>query len=160
MAISLLVFSGRHESYDDLCDGWVGGADRGDAFVCAARDSGLLAIPLTGGEIGLLLALFSAAVLIGSLLSARVWRRLSVRAVVLTEAFAGLLTVAYIVRPSIYVLVAAVRALRMAQVRPAGAELADALALAAGALAPDTEDRPLDDDLAAALDLLPRLAGT
>jgi histidine ammonia-lyase len=56
-------------------------------------------------------------------------------------------------------LVAAVRALRMAQVRPAGAELADALALAAGALSPETEDRPLDDDLAAALDLLPRLAG-
>jgi histidine ammonia-lyase len=56
-------------------------------------------------------------------------------------------------------LVAAVRALRMAQVRPAGAELADALALAAGVLPPDTEDRPLDDDLAAALDLLPRLAG-
>lgn len=56
-------------------------------------------------------------------------------------------------------LVAAVRALRMGQVRPAGAELADALALAAGVLPPDTEDRPLDDDLAAALDLLPRLAG-
>jgi histidine ammonia-lyase len=56
-------------------------------------------------------------------------------------------------------LVAAVRALRMAQLRPAGAELADVLALAAGALSPDTRDRPLDDDLAAALDLLPRLAG-
>ena len=56
-------------------------------------------------------------------------------------------------------LVAAVRALRMAQLRPAGAELADALALAAGALSADTRDRPLDDDLAAALDLLPRLAG-
>ena len=35
-------------------------------------------------------------------------------------------------------LVAAVRALRMAQLRPAGAELADALALAAGALSADT----------------------
>jgi histidine ammonia-lyase len=55
-------------------------------------------------------------------------------------------------------LVAAVRALRMAQLRPAGAELADALALAAGALSADTQDRPLDDDLAAALDLLPQLA--
>jgi histidine ammonia-lyase len=56
-------------------------------------------------------------------------------------------------------LVAAVRALRMSQVRPAGAELADALAVAAGALSADTQDRPLDDDLAAALELLPRLAG-
>ncbi|MGH3394126.1 MAG: aromatic amino acid ammonia-lyase, partial [Streptosporangiaceae bacterium] len=56
-------------------------------------------------------------------------------------------------------LVAAVRALRMAQLRPVGRELADARTLAAGALSPDTRDRPLDDDLAAALDLLPRLAG-
>jgi len=56
-------------------------------------------------------------------------------------------------------LVAAVRALRMGQVRPAGADLAEALALAAGVLPADTADRPLDDDLAAAADLLPRLAG-
>jgi hypothetical protein len=71
--------------------------------VVVARRQGL-----SGGEIGLLLALFSAATLTGSALSSLVRRRLSVRAVVLAEAYARLLTFAFVVHPSIYVLVAVV----------------------------------------------------
>jgi MFS family permease len=71
--------------------------------VVVARRQGL-----SGGEIGLLLALFSAATLAGSALSSLVRRRLSVRAVVLAEAYAGLLTLAFVVHPSVYVLVAVV----------------------------------------------------
>jgi predicted MFS family arabinose efflux permease len=63
---------------------------------------------LSGGKIGLLLAAFSAAILVGSTLSATVRRRLRVRAVVLMEAYTGLLTVAFLFHPGIYVLVAAV----------------------------------------------------
>ncbi len=55
-------------------------------------------------------------------------------------------------------LVAAVRALRLRGIRPAGAMLADAFELAAGALPADTSDRPLDGDLGVAQRLLRRLA--
>jgi MFS family permease len=63
---------------------------------------------LTGGKIGLLLALFSAAILVGSMCAGRVRARLSLRAVVLLEAYTGLLVAAFLVYPSVYVLVAAV----------------------------------------------------
>jgi histidine ammonia-lyase len=56
-------------------------------------------------------------------------------------------------------LVAAVRALRLRGIRPPGPSLAAAFDLAAGKLPPDTADRSLDGDLAAAQDLLPHLAG-
>jgi histidine ammonia-lyase len=55
-------------------------------------------------------------------------------------------------------LVAAVRALRMAAVRPAGELLGQAFAMAAAVLPADPADRPLDSDLAAAQDLLSGLA--
>jgi histidine ammonia-lyase len=55
-------------------------------------------------------------------------------------------------------LIAAVRALRLRGIRPAGSLLAGAHALAAAALSADTADRPLDADLAAAQQLLPRFA--
>jgi histidine ammonia-lyase len=54
-------------------------------------------------------------------------------------------------------LVAAVRALRMRGIAPAAGELADAFDLAVGALPADPRDRPLDADLTAAQELLPRL---
>src|SRR5262249_61080030 len=44
---------------------------------------------LTGGEIGVLLAVFSASVFLGSLVSPVVRNRLSVRAIVLAELYAG-----------------------------------------------------------------------
>jgi len=62
---------------------------------------------LSGGEIGVLLALFSAFVLLGSVLSGVVRRRLSVRAIVLTELYAGAAVLAYVVWPNVYVLAAA-----------------------------------------------------
>jgi histidine ammonia-lyase len=55
-------------------------------------------------------------------------------------------------------LIAAVRALRLRGLRPAGAALGAAFELAAAALSADTGDRPLDADLAAAQRLLPGLA--
>jgi len=55
-------------------------------------------------------------------------------------------------------LVAAVRAMRLRGLRPAGPALAEAYQLAAGALPADTSDRPLDGDLAVAQRLLPGLA--
>jgi histidine ammonia-lyase len=57
-------------------------------------------------------------------------------------------------------LVAAVRALRMRAIRPASGELAAAFELAATALPGDLHDRPLDDDLAVAQDVLDRLDAT
>ena len=56
-------------------------------------------------------------------------------------------------------LVAAVRALRLRGIRPGAPGLTAAFDLAAGSLPADTADRPLDSDLAAAQDLLTRLAG-
>ena len=55
-------------------------------------------------------------------------------------------------------LVAAVRALRLREIRPGAPGLAAAFELAAAALPADTADRPLDSDLAVAQDLLTRLA--
>jgi histidine ammonia-lyase len=55
-------------------------------------------------------------------------------------------------------LVGAVRALRMRGISPAGARLAEAFALAGAALPDGLQDRPLDDDLVIAQELLPRLA--
>ncbi|MFL6052153.1 MAG: aromatic amino acid lyase, partial [Actinoallomurus sp.] len=54
-------------------------------------------------------------------------------------------------------LVAAVRALRM-QGRTAAGRLGEVYAQAADALDPTVEDRPLDADIGAAADLLPRIA--
>jgi MFS family permease len=63
---------------------------------------------LSGGQIGILLALFSACILVGSAAAGAVRRRLSLRAVVLLEAYTGLLAVVFLVHPNVYVLVAAV----------------------------------------------------
>jgi histidine ammonia-lyase len=56
-------------------------------------------------------------------------------------------------------LVAAVRALRLSAARPAG-PLAGAFGLAAAVLPDSTADRPLDEDLSIAQELLPSLAAT
>jgi histidine ammonia-lyase len=55
-------------------------------------------------------------------------------------------------------LIAAVRALRLRGFRPGGGVLGTAFEMAAGTLSPDTADRPLDADLAAAGQLLLDLA--
>ena len=62
---------------------------------------------LTGGEIGVLLGSFSACVLVGSLVSSFARDRLSVRAIVLAELYAGPAVLAFVLWPSVYVLVAA-----------------------------------------------------
>lgn len=62
---------------------------------------------LTGGEIGILLALFSACILIGSLLGGAARRRLSLRAVVMLEAYSGLLAVLFLIEPNVYLLLGA-----------------------------------------------------
>lgn len=63
---------------------------------------------LSGGEIGLVLALFSACILVGSMLSGLARSRLRLRSVVLLEAYTGLLAVAFVAHPSLPVLVAAI----------------------------------------------------
>jgi MFS family permease len=72
------------------------------ALVVVARRHGL-----AGGEIGVLLALFSTALLVGSLCSPFVRRRLSLRSILLLELYAGPLALAYVVWPSTFVLAAA-----------------------------------------------------
>ena len=62
---------------------------------------------LTGGEIGLLFALFSACILVGSLLGGAARRRLSLRAVVILEAYSGLLAVLFLIEPNVYLLLGA-----------------------------------------------------
>ena len=62
---------------------------------------------LTGGEIGVLFALFSACILIGSLLAGAARRRLSLRAVVMLEAYSGLLAVLFLIEPNVYLLLGA-----------------------------------------------------
>jgi predicted MFS family arabinose efflux permease len=62
---------------------------------------------LSGGEIGILLALFSACILIGSLLGGAARRRLSLRAVVMLEAYTGLLAVLFLIEPNVYLLLGA-----------------------------------------------------
>ena len=71
-------------------------------LVVVARRDGV-----TPGGIGVLLASFSACLLIGSLLSPLARRAFSVRAIMLAELYAGLATVAYVVHPNVYVLAAA-----------------------------------------------------
>jgi hypothetical protein len=63
---------------------------------------------LTGGQVGLLLAGFSAGILAGSMLGGTVRRRLSLRAVLILESYTGLLVVAFVVYPNVYVLIATV----------------------------------------------------
>ena len=62
---------------------------------------------MTAGGIGVLLASFSACLLIGSLLSPLARRACSVRAIMLAEFYACLATVAFVVHPNVYVLAAA-----------------------------------------------------
>jgi MFS family permease len=72
------------------------------ALVVVARHQGF-----SGGVIGVLLAVFSAALLVGSLCSPIVRRRLSLRTIMLLELYAGPLALAYVVWPSPFVLAAA-----------------------------------------------------
>jgi predicted MFS family arabinose efflux permease len=62
---------------------------------------------LTGGQIGILLALFSVCILVGSLAGSAARRRLSLRAVAMLEAYTGLVAVVFLADPSVYVLAAA-----------------------------------------------------
>ncbi|HSC90128.1 MAG TPA: MFS transporter [Gaiellaceae bacterium] len=61
---------------------------------------------LSGGEVGVLVALFGACLLVGALASQLVRRLLPVRAVLLLELWAWLGCAAFLVRPDVYVLVA------------------------------------------------------
>jgi predicted MFS family arabinose efflux permease len=61
---------------------------------------------LSGGEIGLLLGAFSAALLVGSTLTPFVRRRVSVPAIVRLEQYCGCTALAYLVVPNVYVLMA------------------------------------------------------
>jgi MFS family permease len=63
---------------------------------------------LSGGEIGALLAAFGACTLLGSFLSPLYRRALSMRAILLLELWAWLGTVAFLVRPNVYVLTASI----------------------------------------------------
>jgi MFS family permease len=62
---------------------------------------------LSSGQIGLLLALIGAAVLLGSFLAGRFRRAYSVRRIILTELWLGLGAGLFILWPSVYVLLAA-----------------------------------------------------
>jgi MFS family permease len=62
---------------------------------------------LSGGEIGVLVALVGASVLLGSFLAGLFRRTFSVRRIILTELWLGLGAVLYVIWPSIYVLLAA-----------------------------------------------------
>jgi MFS family permease len=62
---------------------------------------------LSGGEIGLLLGTFSAGVLVGATLTPFVRRRISVPAIVRLEQYCGCAVLAFLVVPSVYVLLAA-----------------------------------------------------
>jgi MFS family permease len=72
-------------------------------LVVAARQRGL-----SGGAVGALLAAFSACVLVGSLASGLVRRRVGARAIILAEQYTGLATIAFLIRPSVFVLAAAI----------------------------------------------------
>jgi MFS family permease len=69
--------------------------------VLARRDG------LSGGEIGLLLGAFSAALLAGAMLTPRARRKLSVASIVRLEQYCGCAVRAFLVVPSVYVLMAA-----------------------------------------------------
>ncbi len=62
---------------------------------------------LSGGLIGLLLGIFSASILGGSLLAPLVRRRLGIRAIVRSELYLGVAVVAFLAWPSVWVLFAA-----------------------------------------------------
>jgi MFS family permease len=61
---------------------------------------------LSGGQIGLLMSAFGACVLLGSLVSPILRRRFSVRTILLLELWAWLGCAAFLIWPSVYVLVA------------------------------------------------------
>jgi hypothetical protein len=63
---------------------------------------------LSGGAIGVLLAAFAACTLLGSLVSPFLRRALSVRSILLLELWAWAGTVAFLVRPNVYVLTASI----------------------------------------------------
>jgi MFS family permease len=65
---------------------------------------------LSGGEIGLLIAVFGVFTLLGALVSSLVRRTLSVRAILLLEFWTGLGTVLFLVWPNVYVLTASILA--------------------------------------------------
>jgi MFS family permease len=73
------------------------------ALVVIARRHGF-----TGGKIGLLLGLFSACLLAGSALAPLARRRWSVRSIVLVELYLGLVVIAFVVVPNVYVLAFAI----------------------------------------------------
>ena len=72
-------------------------------LVVAARQRGL-----SGGAVGALLAAFSGCVLVGSLASGLVRRRLGARTIILAEQYTGLAVIAFLVRPSVFVLAVAI----------------------------------------------------
>jgi MFS transporter len=72
-------------------------------LVVAARQRGL-----SGGAVGALLAAFSACVLAGSLASGLVRRRVGARAIILAEQYTGLAAIAFLIRPSVFVLALAI----------------------------------------------------
>jgi transmembrane secretion effector len=78
-------------------------------LVVVARRDGL-----NGARIGLLLAAFSACLLAGASISPLVRRRLSVRGIVLVEQYCGLLVVAYLAVPNVYVLLVSLLPLGLA----------------------------------------------
>src|SRR5579871_4329011 len=71
--------------------------------IVAGRRAGL-----SGGRIGLLFTVFGVCLLAGSLLSGPARRRLSMRTIIRVELVAWLGTLAYVVHPDVYVLVAAI----------------------------------------------------
>jgi predicted MFS family arabinose efflux permease len=73
------------------------------AILVIGEDQGL-----TGGQVGLLLSAFGAGVLLGSLLSPFVRRRLPVRGVLLLELWTWTGCAAFLVWPSVYVLTASI----------------------------------------------------
>jgi MFS family permease len=62
---------------------------------------------LSGGEIGILFAAFGVASLAGALVSPLLRKALSIRAILLLELWTWLAMLAFVVRPSVYVLLAA-----------------------------------------------------
>jgi MFS family permease len=78
-------------------------------IVVVARRHGL-----SGSQIGLLLALFSAGLLVGATVSRFVRRRLTSRDVLRLEQYCGVTVVAFVFVPNVYVLVAALVPLALA----------------------------------------------
>ena len=78
-------------------------------IVVAGRRQGL-----TGGQIGALFALFGACTLAGSVFSGSVRRRLSMRAILLVELVSWVCCAAFLIRPDVYVLAAAMMPLGLA----------------------------------------------